>query len=425
MAETIFALSSGSPPAAIAVIRISGPGAGPALRTLAGTLPAARQARVATLRDPGGEMLDRALVLWLPGPNSATGEDTAELHLHGGRAVVAAVQAALAALPGLRAALPGEFTRRAFLNGRIDLTEAEGLADLLAAETELQRKSALAAAAGKLSGRVTEWRDRVLLLSAQLEAQLDFSDDDDVGSLDERFTWNIGALCREMAEHLAMPRAELLREGFRVVLAGPPNAGKSTLFNALVDAEAAITSPQAGTTRDVLSRPVSLDGVPYVFLDTAGLRDDATDPIERIGVERAQGELDRADLVLWLGPPDQAPPTAWIIAAKADLSGNSDPGLARHCVSARTGAGMADLRRDLVQHARSSLPLPGEAALNRGQADLVREAHDALAGLQQAIDPLLVAEHLRLARVCFDRLLGRATTEDMLDALFSRFCIGK
>lgn len=424
MAETIFALSSGNPPAAIAVIRISGPQAGAALLALAGRKPPARQARVATLRTSGGDMLDRALVLWLPGPNSATGEDTAELHLHGGRAVVAAVERVLSALPGLRPALPGEFTRRAFLNGRIDLVEAEGLADLLAAETELQRQSALAVADGRFSGKVAEWRDRVLLLSAQLEAQLDFSDDDDVRPLDESFTWNVAALGREMAEHLARPRAELLRDGFRVVLAGPPNAGKSTLFNALVEAEAAITSPQAGTTRDVLSRPVSLGGVPFVFLDTAGLREDAADPVERIGVERAQGELGRADLILWLGPPAEAPPSAWLIAAKADLA--AEPATpARHRVSARTGTGLDALKQDLIAHARASLPRPGEAALNRRQAELIGEAHDALTALGTVSDPLIAAEHLRLARVAFDRLLGRATTEDMLDALFARFCIGK
>jgi len=424
MAETIFALSSGSPPAAIAVIRISGPQAGTALLALAGRTPPAREARVATLRTASGDMLDRALVLWLPGPNSATGEDTAELHLHGGRAVVAAVERALAAVPGLRPAVPGEFTRRAFLNGRIDLVEAEGLADLLAAETELQRQSAIAAADGRFSGTVAEWRDRVLLLSAQLEAQLDFSDDDDVRPLDESFMWNVAALSREMAEHLARPRAELLRDGYRVVLAGPPNAGKSTLFNALVEAQAAITSPQAGTTRDVLSRPVSLDGVPFLFLDTAGLREDAADPVERIGVERAQSELGRADLILWLGPPGEAPLAAWLIAPKADLDGEPE-GSARHHVSARTGAGLDALKQDLVTHARAALPRPGEAALNRRQSDLVSEAHDALGNLASITDPLIAAEHLRLARVAFDRLLGGATTEDMLDALFGRFCIGK
>lgn len=424
MAETIFALSSGSPPAAIAVVRISGSAAREALLSLAGRVPPARRAVSVTLREPGGEVLDRALVLWLPGPTTATGEDSAELHLHGGRAVVAAVERALGALPGLRPARAGEFTRRAFANGRIDLAEAEGLADLLQAETELQRQSALAMAEGAFSREVTGWRDRLLGLSAQVEAVLDFSDEDDVAALPESFTWNIEALRSEFSTRLARPSAEALREGFRVVLAGPPNAGKSTLFNALVESEAAITSPLAGTTRDVLTRPVALGGVPFLFLDTAGLRDETGDAIEQIGVERARGELDRADLVLWLGAPDDRPEGAWEISAQSDRGGPASP-TARHHVSAVTGQGMDALRRDLVATARTALPRPGEAALNARQHRLLHDAELALGNAALLIDPLLVAENLRLARVAFDALLGRTTTEDMLDALFGRFCIGK
>ncbi|MBC2670062.1 tRNA uridine-5-carboxymethylaminomethyl(34) synthesis GTPase MnmE [Novosphingobium piscinae] len=422
---TIFALSSGAPPAAIGLIRISGPAASAALRQLAGRLPEPRRAVTARLRDARGDTLDRALVLWLPGPANATGEDCAELHLHGGRAVIAAVEQALLACPGLRRAEPGEFTRRAFVNGRIDLAEAEGLADLLAAETEIQRQAALAMAGGGLSRQVAQWRDELLALSAAVEATLDFADDDDVAAQADCSTWNTAGLRAALAAWLARPRAEALREGFRVVLAGPPNAGKSTLFNALVETEAAITSPIAGTTRDVVSRPVAIDGVPFLFLDTAGLRDDSADAIERIGVERAAAELARADLVLWLGPEAACPPGAWDIAAQCDRA-DADPKQApRHRLSARTGAGMVDLRADLVATARAALPRPGDAALNMRQHRLLAQAEAALGRVDGQTDPLLVAEELRVARVAFDALLGRTTTEDMLDALFGRFCIGK
>ena len=425
MRDTIFALSSGAPPAAIAVIRISGPDAADALHRLAGRVPAERRAVTATLKDAADAVLDRALVLWLPGPATATGEDSAELHLHGGRAVVAAVEAALGQLRGLRRAEPGEFTRRAFANGRIDLAEAEGLADLLVAETELQRQSALAMAGGTFSRIIAAWRDMVLNLSAQIEVVLDFADEDDVAALPESFTWNIAALRAEIATWLSRPRAEALREGIRIVLAGPPNAGKSTLFNALVEADAAITAPTAGTTRDVLSRPVAIGGVPFLFLDTAGLRDSSTDAIELIGVDRARRELARADLVLWLGPEDECPSSAWDIAAQADRPNMPPKTNPRHRVSALTGTGLADLRADLVATARTLLPKPGEAALNSRQHRLMGDAEQALATALQLTDPLLVAENLRLARVAFDALLGRTTTEDMLDTLFSRFCIGK
>ena len=425
MTDTIFALSSGAPPAAIAVVRISGPASSAALAALAGRVPPERRAVAATLRDGAGEVLDRALVLWLPGPGTATGEDTAELHLHGGRAVVAAVSAALAAVPGLRAAEPGEFTRRAFANGRIDLAEAEGLADLLSAETELQRRSAIAMAGGALSRRVEDWRERLLSLSASVEAVLDFADEDDVATLPADFLTRIDALRAELAAWLARPRAEVLREGFRVVIAGPPNAGKSTLFNALVQDEAAIATPIAGTTRDVLTRPVGYDGVPFLFADTAGLHDATDDVVEAIGIERALEALDRADLVLWLGPEGQGPAGAWEIAAQCDRAGVPPKLHPRHRISAVTGLGMAELIADLVATARQALPKPGEAALNERQHHMLRDAARALHSAEDEGDPLLVAESLRLARVAFDGLLGRTTTEDMLDALFGRFCIGK
>jgi len=425
MTDTIYALSSGAAPAAIAVVRVSGPDAASAMLALAGKVPPPRRAVTATLRGADETLLDQALVLWLPGPGTATGEDSAEFHLHGGRAVIAAVEAALATVPGLRPAQAGEFTRRAFANGRIDLAEAEGLADLLAAETELQRQSALALAGGAVSRTVDDWRIRVLQLSARVEAVLDFSEDDDIGGLDAGFVPDLSALTAELAEWLARPRAEVLREGFRVVLAGPPNAGKSTLFNALVEAEAAITSPIPGTTRDVVTRPVAIAGVPFLFLDTAGLRPVTTDPIEQTGIDRARGELTRADLVLWLGPDAECPPGAWNIEAQADRADHPAKANPRHRVSAVTGEGLSALRQDLIATARAVLPRPGDAALNQRQHRLLAEAHESLAAAARFADPLLIAESLRLARVAFDSLLGRTTTEDMLDALFGRFCVGK
>ncbi|KPF63786.1 tRNA uridine-5-carboxymethylaminomethyl(34) synthesis GTPase MnmE [Porphyrobacter sp. AAP60] len=428
-AATIFALSSGAPPAGVGVIRVSGPQAGAALLALAGRVPPPRRASLAKLRAVDGALLDEALVLWFPGPNTATGEDLAELHCHGGRAVIAAVEAALAALPGLRRAEPGEFTRRAFANGRIDLAEAEGLGDLLAAETDLQRAAALANAGGALSRQVEDWRERVLVSSAEVEGVLDFSDEEDSADLPECFTWNIASLAAEIGEWLARPRSERLGEGFRVVLAGPPNAGKSTLFNAVIESEAAITSPIAGTTRDVIERSVAVAGVPFTFVDTAGLRvvkDGAeADQIEAIGIARAEAELARADLVLWLGPEGEGPEGAWEIAAQADLPDFAPKMAARFTLSAETGEGLGALKLALVELARDALPKPGEVALNARQHARLSEAADALVSAGTPRDPLLVAEELRRVRVAFDRLIGRATTEDMLDTLFGRFCIGK
>jgi tRNA modification GTPase len=423
--ETIFALSSGAPPAGIAVVRVSGPAAGAALAALAGPLPRPRRAVTRGLCDGAGEELDRALVLWLPGPGTATGEDVAELHLHGGRAVVAAVEHALEAVAGLRRAEPGEFTRRAFANGRIDLAEAEGLADLLAAETELQRRSAAALAGGALSRQVQQWRDSVLALSAQVEAALDFSDEDDVEALPPTFAANARSLAQSLDEWLERPRTEVLREGFRVVLGGPPNAGKSSLFNALLENEAAIIAPTAGTTRDVLERPVALAGVPFTFVDTAGLRDDTHDPVEAIGIDRARAQLGRADLVLWLGTEGECPEGAWEIETKCDLDEQPRKRTAVHRVSSRTGEGIDGLRAGLIDAARRVMPKPGQVALNTRQHGLLRDAHDALNAIAQREDPLLTAEKLRLARVAFDRLIGNSSTDHMLDALFGRFCIGK
>ena len=423
--DTIFALSSGSPPAGIAVVRVSGERAGEALTALAGRLPPPRRATRATLRDAAGALLDDGLVLWFPGPATVTGEDLAELHLHGGRAVVAAVEAALAALPGLRRAEAGEFTRRAFAHGRIDLAEAEGLADLLAAETELQRQAAVGMAGGVFSRRVESWRERLLILSAQVEAVLDFADEGDVGALPLSFASDIKGLEGEIEGFLAAPTAELLREGYRVALAGPPNSGKSTLFNALLESEAAITAPLAGTTRDVLVRSVAIGGVPFTLVDMAGLRDSSLDPVEAIGIERAEAEIARADLVLWLGPDGEGPPGASEIEAQCDRPDHPLKADPRYRVSAVTGEGIAELKRGLVEHAAGAMPKPGQAALNRRQRDQLERAHSALRAARDETDPLLLAEALRQCRVAFDRLVGRISTEDVLDALFGRFCIGK
>ena len=425
MSDTIFAVSSGTPPCAIAVVRISGPDAGDAIERLAGSLPEPRRASLRTLRDAGGALLDSALVLWFPGARTATGEDLAELHCHGGRAVIAAIQRELAGFENMRHAEAGEFTRRAFANGVLDLAEAEGLGDLLAAETELQRQAATRAFSGAISRQAEAWRDRVLALGAQLEAVLDFSDEDDVEELPDAFFADISELTREMAEWLNRPPVERLREGVRVVLAGPPNSGKSSLFNALVRDAAAIVSPMAGTTRDAIERPVALDGVPLVLVDTAGLRDDSEDAIERIGLERAGAQLDRADIVLWLGPEGEGPMGAVEVAARADAGDFEAKRAAAHTVSVVTGSGMDELERDIVERARSILPKPGEAALNARQRALVGEAVQALRSIDRTQDWLAIGEELRLARRAFDALLGRASTEDMLDALFGRFCIGK
>ncbi|HSQ96198.1 MAG TPA: tRNA uridine-5-carboxymethylaminomethyl(34) synthesis GTPase MnmE [Croceibacterium sp.] len=423
--DTIFALSSGAPPAAIAVVRISGPRAGSALEQLCGKLPRPREAKLASLRAADGSLLDQALVLWFPGPKSETGEDCAELQLHGGRAIIDAVYGELRTFNGVRMAEPGEFTRRAFANGQIDLLQVEGLADLVSAETELQRRAALGIAGGSLSRRVEGWRERLLARSARVEAVLDFEDEGDVGGLDESFAADLARLSAELRQALAAPRAEVLREGFRVALAGPPNAGKSTLFNVLIDSEAAIVTPIAGTTRDVLVRSAALDGVPFTFVDMAGLRDETSDPVEGIGIARARQAIEAADCVLWLGPEGKGPEGAWEIEARGDLADRARKRAPAYCVSAVTGSGVDELKRALVEHARSAMPKPGEVALGRRQRELIRAAADALADAGSLGDPLIVAEHLRAARTAFDRLVGRTATEDMLDTLFGRFCIGK
>lgn len=327
-------------------------------------------------------------------------------------------------MPGLRAAEPGEFTRRAFHNGRIDLTQAEALGDLLLAETELQRRAAQMGVGGALSAQVETWRDEVLGLSAAAEALLDFADEDDVSLAPVALQMGREQLSRTIAAALARPRAERLREGVRVVLAGPPNSGKSSLFNALVGEGAAIVSAQAGTTRDVLERSVAFSGMPFLLIDTAGLRDEDAGEIEAIGIARARDQMSRADIVLWLGPEGEGPVGAIEIQSRADDPQASTKRIPDHVVSAMTGAGLAGLQTDLVTRAQALLPGPDDAVINARQAELLKEAADAL-GTGANGDLLLDAELLRVARYAFDRLLGRTGVEDMLDVLFGRFCIGK
>jgi len=305
------------------------------------------------------------------------------------------------------------------------MAEAEGLADLLAAETEIQRRAALASAGGALSRRVERWCSQLLVVSAQVEAALDFDDEEDVADLSAGFQGDLAALAAAIGEALEAPSAELLREGFRVALAGPPNAGKSTLFNALVESEAAITAPVPGTTRDVLTRPVSLGGIPFLFVDMAGLRCDGADEIEALGIDRARREIVLADLVLWLGPEGTGPEACWEIEAQCDRPNHIPKVKPAYRVSARTGEGLDLLKKGLVSAASGAMPRPGEAALSLRQRQMLAAAHSALDEAQREEDPLCIAEMLRQARLSFDRLTGRASTEEVLDALFGRFCIGK
>lgn len=426
--DTIFAVSSGAPPAAIAVLRISGAQAFAAVQQLAGDVPAARRAALRTLRDAGGEPLDQALVLCFPGPRSATGEDLAELHLHGGRAVVRAVEASLAAMAGLRAAQAGEFTRRALLNGRLDLSEAEGLGDLLMAETEAQRRAAIRTAGGAVRRHAEEWTTRVLGIAARIEAELDHGDEGDVAGADPLpdLRRAAAALGQDIADVAARPPVERLRDGLRVVLGGPPNAGKSTLFNALAEREAAIVSPIAGTTRDRIEVPVVREGVAWLLVDTAGLADDTDDPIEAIGVARARDALAEADLLLWLGddPPPAHGCTLWV-HARADAPGRSPARPEQLSISVREGRGVDALWQQMAAQATTLLPPPDLVALNARQRDLCRAAADALARAAVLDDALLFAEELRAARRALDAITGRAGVEDVLDALFGKFCIGK
>lgn len=422
--QTIFALSSGAAPAGIGVIRVSGPQAFAAVARLAGSLPPPRTAQVRALRDDEGALLDRALVLAFPGPKTATGEDLAELHCHGGRAVIAAILRALAAQPELRAAEAGEFTRRALTNGRIDLAEAAGLADLLSAETERQRVAALAAAEGRVSQQVRGWLDRLAMLAALTEAQLDFADEDDVGDDDGLAAVHEGmaTLAAELHHVLAAPAVERLRDGVQVVLGGPPNSGKSTLINLLCQRDVAIVSDIAGTTRDRIEATVVRQGLVYVLTDTAGLTDSA-DPIERIGVTRAGDAIARADLLLWLGDDEPPREDAIWVQARSDATGRVPVAGAGITVAQNDPTSVEALWTMIASRAEMLMPRGDALAFRESERAACGEALAALDGMSN--DPLIVSEQLRYAVRTLGSILGQNATEVMLDALFGRFCIGK
>jgi len=443
--ETIFALSSGGPPAAIAVVRLSGPRAGAALEATIGRLPRPRYATLARVRDPEThELIDEALALWFPAPNSETGEDMAELQVHGGRAVIAAVLAALGKIPGLRPAERGEFTRRAFENGRVDLTAAEGLADLVAAETQAQRRQAFGHLKGLLGSRAETWRQRIIEAVALVEAGIDFSDEPDVPQQVTQALTITKELAEEIREVLGQQHGERLREGLRVAIAGAPNAGKSTLFNRIARREAAIVSPYPGTTRDVLEVHLDLEGYPVTVLDTAGIRA-ADNPIEQEGVRRATEQARNADLVLWVhdatdvGSEEQMlkqeKTPVWRIVNKMDLVGDPSAIQTRfaksepvYFVSGLTGSGIAELLSAIACFAEKTFRLePAVVTRERHRAHL-SEALSCLAEAQKVVgtggDELL-AEQLRLAVRALGKLLGRVDVEDVLDVIFRDFCIGK
>ena len=445
--QTIFALSSGRPPSAIAIVRVSGPQAGLALINLAGKLPRPRLASRALLRDANGQSIDDAVVLWFPQPGSATGEDVAEFHVHGGRAVLAALFAAISRIPNLRAAEPGEFTRRAFENGKLDLTEAEGLDDLIHADTDRQRRQALRQLRGLLGDLARDWRERIIEASALIEAGIDFADEGDVpAELIAPALEKIKSLHDEIRDVLAAQgKAERLRDGLVVAIAGPPNVGKSTLINQLARREVAIVSPHAGTTRDVIEVQLDLDGYPVMVIDTAGIRE-TDDPVEQEGVRRAQARAVEADLVLWLtdsdemeqGRPEAAAPV-WTVRNKIDLGSEAarretagktigERERRAFAISARRGDGLPELIAALVDFATTFFGASEAALVTRArQRKLLIRAADAL---RRSVDLVeegeeLAAEELRAASYALGRLLGRVDVEDVLGAIFQKFCIGK
>lgn len=443
MTDTIFALSSGRGRAGVAVLRLSGPRAGAALLAIAGgTLPEPRFAAFRRLRDPRtDETLDRALALWFPGPRSETGEDMAEFHLHGGPSVVAGVAEALAGLEGLRPAEPGEFTRRAFLNGKLDLTAVEGLADLVAAETAAQRRQAIRQMDGALLKLYEDWRTRLVKAMALVEVGIDFTEEEVPADVAEGGKRLATALAAEIRAHLADGgRGERLRSGVQVAIVGPPNAGKSTLLNKLAQRDAAIVSPIAGTTRDVIDIDLDLDGFPVRIADTAGLRG-TSDPVEAEGVRRARGRVDTADLVVlvldattWPGPEPASigdlPAEAIVLLNKNDLRPVSGPlafqGRPVLSVCLTCGQGFVEARATIADRVRALSDTAGTPVLTRARHRAALEtAAQSLerAGASPAVE--LAAEDLRLAARSLGRITGRVEVEDVLDVVFREFCIGK
>src|SRR5215813_8333957 len=439
--QTIFALSSGRAPSAIAIVRMSGPEAGAALATVAGEMPTPRTATRALLKASDGQPLDESIVLWFPGPASATGEDVAEFHVHGGRAVLTSLFAALSAMKNVRPAEPGEFTRRAFENGKLDLTEAEGLDDLIHADTDRQRRQALRQLKGLLGDKARDWRAQIIEASALIEAGIDFSDEGDVpAELIAPALAKIKALLTQIEEVLAAQgRGERLRDGLVVAIAGPPNVGKSTLMNQLARRDVAIVSPHAGTTRDIIEVQLDLDGYPVTVIDTAGIRD-TDDPVEQEGVRRARARAAEADLVLWLdttGAPVEYHGTApvWLVHNKIDLvrpgaaaiDAKGRP-MAEFRISARSGVGLPELIEALVGFAQNYFGgSEGGLIARERQRMLVKDTADSL---RRAIEVVgegeeLAAEELRAAAHSLGRLLGRVDVEDILDVIFREFCVGK
>lgn len=442
MTATIFALATAPGRAGVAVVRVSGPAAGEALTALsARALPPPRVATLARLRHPAtGESLDDALLLWFAAPRSFTGEDVAELHLHGGRAVANGVIEALGGLPGLRPAEPGEFTRRAFENGKMDLTAAEGVADLVHAETAAQRRQALRQMAGALGALYEGWRSRLLRALAHTEADIDFPEEDLPAGVSDAVRPEVVRLIDEIGHHLRdRGRGERLRDGLHVAIVGPPNAGKSSLLNALAGRDAAIVSSRAGTTRDVIEVHLDLGGFPLVLADTAGLREGA-DEVEEEGVRRALQRAGNADIKLavfdgtrW---PELDPTTlglvdddTLVVVNKMDAGGPRAGTVEGHPlvgVSALTGDGLRALESRLEALAAERLTGSGAPALTRARhRAALEECRDALDRALSAALPELAAEDLRLAARSLGRITGRVDVEDVLDVIFRDFCIGK
>jgi len=423
--NTIFALASGAGRGAVSILRMSGPGTGPILRSICGTVPAARRAVLRQLRDSSGAILDNAMVLWMPGPGSYTGEDVAELHLHGGRAVLSIVSCALLAL-GARPAEPGEFSRRAFLHGRMDLLEAEGIADLVNAETESQRLQALRQMSGSLGSLVTGWAEKLKRILAFQEALIDFPDEHLPDDVEASLLAEMANLAMEMEAQIARaPRGERLRDGLTFAIVGAPNVGKSSLLNALARRDIAIVSPSPGTTRDILEARVDLGGVPVTLIDTAGLRE-TTDPVEAEGVRRAKLHAASADLVLGVldaRAPEACEGAGMLVANKCDLAAPPQGVLG---VSALTGQGLAELEAMLREVAEKLAGAGADPVFTRARH--VAAAHDAVRAIHAALAcslPELRAEEVRLATQSLGRITGRVDADAILDDVFATFCIGK
>ncbi|MBV9063965.1 MAG: tRNA uridine-5-carboxymethylaminomethyl(34) synthesis GTPase MnmE [Alphaproteobacteria bacterium] len=429
--DAIFALSSGRGRAGVAVVRVSGPGAAGALRSVAGPeLPRPRMATLRKLTGPDGDAIDDGLVLWFPSPASFTGEDVAEFHVHGGRAVIGALLAVLGSIPGLRAAEPGEFTRRAVENGKFDLTQAEALADLVNAETEGQRQQALRQYGGALTTLYEGWRAALIRAAAWVESTIDFSDEEVPRGALEDARSIIKDVLKEIRVHLEdARRGEILRDGFRLTVIGPPNSGKSSLVNALARRDVAIVSEIAGTTRDLLEVHLDLGGVPVIVTDTAGLRE-SSDPLEAEGIRRALGQMDSADAVLLLldaTQPDQftrplsVKPTL-TVWNKADLQLPSEG----QAISVRTGAGMEGLTeaiRNIVQERMGDMEIV--VPTRERHRNALGRVVMALESSFDAREPDLVAEELRSALAELGRITGRVDVEEVLGAVFKEFCVGK